>query len=466
MKKPNIYRKLKIRSKKNVFFGVFVASFISCAAFILSFFYYNASFQVSSFLGILSFLIVLWTNNALPLGVVSLLPIILFPAFGILDVKSAASNYANPIIFLFLGGFMLATAVEKINLHKIIARILLSRFPKTPKGIITALGAASVSLGAALSNSTVALLLVPIALSITQDPKLKTRFLLAVAFGASISGITTPIGTPPNLIFIGFLETTGLGSISFIGWILLMLPLSLSMLFIMIRILSFGLDSNELEISNLSNEPLTFEHKRLLFLVCCLLVILLLNSPIKPIYMGLGFNENLILLAFGLLMFIPKIGFLTWEDSRNIPYEINFLFGAGFCVAMAISKIQLGEAFAPVFSALSSLPFVLFLLCVCVVVLFLTMFISSTALSAILLSVLYASTKEFLEPQLQALVMLIATICIGFSFMLPFSTPPNAIVANKGGVKVWDMFRFGALLSIAGIILIVLFGLIYWHWFI
>ena len=108
MRRPNVYRKLKIRSKKNVFFGVFVAGFISFSAFILSFFYYNASFQVSSFLGILSFLIVLWTNNALPLGVVSLLPIILFPAFGILDVKSATSNYANPIIFLFLGGFMVS----------------------------------------------------------------------------------------------------------------------------------------------------------------------------------------------------------------------------------------------------------------------------------------------------------------------------------------------------------------------
>lgn len=459
-------KRLRTKTKDEVLVGLSVAAGVSALVWGLSIFYYDASFQVSAFLGILAFLIVLWTNGALPLGMVSLLPIVLFPAFGILDVKSATSNYANPIIFLFLGGFMLATAVEKIGLHKIIAKVLLARFPKTPKGIITAFGAASVVLGSALSNSTVALLLVPIALSITQDSVLKTRFLLAVAFGASISGITTPIGTPPNLIFLGFLETTGLGSISFVGWMMLMLPLSLSMLYAMIIILSYGLDNNEeIPISSFESITLTFEHKKLLCYIAALLVLLLLNSPIKPIYPGLGLNENIILLSFGLMMFIPKVGFLTWEDSRSIPYEINFLFGAGFCVAMAISKIELGQAFAPVFSYFSTLPLLLFVLCVCVFVLFLTMFISSTALSAILLSVLYASTKEFLEPSYQSLIMLIATICIGFSFLLPFSTPPNAIVANKGNIKPMEMFRFGAILSMCGIVLTTLFGLAYWQWF-
>ncbi|HJE65745.1 MAG TPA: anion permease [Campylobacter avium] len=458
-------KKTRLKSKNEVLAGILVAAFFSSATWFISILYYQASFQVSSFLGILVFLIVLWTNSALPLGVVSLLPIVLFPAFGILDVKSATSNYANPIVFLFLGGFMLATAVEKIGLHKIIAKSLLSRFPKTPKGIITAFGTASVILGSALSNSTVALLLVPIALSITEDNVLKTRFLLAVAFGASISGITTPIGTPPNLIFLGFLETTGLGSISFVGWMLLMLPLSISMLYVMIQILSYKLSKEELKIDAFDDITITFEHKKLLFFIFLLLIILLLNSPIKPIYQGLGFNENVILLAFGLLMFIPKIGLLSWEDSRSIPYEIIFLFGAGFCVAMAISKIQLGDAFAPIFAYFSTLPLLLFILCVCFFVLFLTMFISSTALSAILLSVLYASTKEFLEPNYQSLIMLIATICIGFSFLLPFSTPPNAIVANRGNIKPLVMFKFGSVLSIFGIILIVIFSLAYWQWF-
>ncbi|WP_253747061.1 SLC13 family permease [Helicobacter sp. CLO-3] len=457
--------KIRLKGRLQLLLGLIAAIIIAIIAGAVSMYYFDASLQVGGFVGTLFLLIVLWTNQALPLGIVSLLPIVLFPAFGILDVKSATSNYANPIIFLFLGGFMLATAVEKIGLHRIIAKRFLSLFPPTPKGVITALGVVSVALGSALSNSTVALLLIPVALSISQDSTLKTRFLLAVAFGASISGITTPIGTPPNLIFIGFLETAGFESIGFVTWILMMLPLTLSMLYAMVWLLSRGLESSALEIEVFKDISVSSEHKRLLVMVGALLVLLLLNSPIKPIYSGLGLNENVVLLAFGLLMFVPKIGFLKWEDSKEIPYEINFLFGAGFCIAMAVLELQLGDAFKPIFEYFGTLPLLVFIICVCFLVLFLTMFISSTALIAILLSIIYASTKSFLDPQMQSLVMLVATICVGFSFMFPISTPPNAIVFSKGGVKIWDMFRFGALLSMIGVGLLLVFSMLYWRWF-
>lgn len=463
--RPRLHKKLKFKTHFQILSGLSLALLCALLAGFLSVYYFLASFEVGAFIGILFFLITLWINEALPLGIVSLLPIILFPAFGILDVKSATSNYANPIIFLFLGGFMLAIGVEKIGLHKIIAKKFLSLFPTTPRGIITALGVASVALGSVLSNSTVALLLIPIAFSITQDELLKTRFLLVVAFGASISGITTPIGTPPNLIFLGFLETVHFESIGFAAWIFMMLPLTLSMLYVMIKILSFNLPNEELKIDAFEDIKITFEHKKLMFLIGILLLLLLLNSPIKPIYSGLGFNENILLLGFGLLMFVPKIGSLRWEDSKAIPFEVMFLFGAGFCIAMAIAEMQLGDAFKPVFEYFGSLPILIFLLCVCLLVLCLTMFISSTALIAILLSAIFASTKDFLDPQMQSLVMLIATICVGFSFMFPISTPPNAIVFSKGGIKIWDMFRFGILLSFAGIVLIIAFAMLYWRWF-
>ncbi len=463
--RARLHKKLRFKTHFQILSGLSLAIFCGFLAGFLSIYYFSASFEVGAFIGILFLLIVLWINESLPLGIVSLLPIILFPAFGILDVKSATSNYANPIIFLFLGGFMLAIGVEKIGLHKIIAKKFLSYFPTTPKGVITALGVASVALGSVLSNSTVALLLIPIAFSITQEESLKTRFLLAVAFGASISGITTPIGTPPNLIFLGFLETIHFESIGFAAWIFMMLPLTLSMLYVMIKILSYNLSNEELKIDAFEDTQVTFEHKKLIFLIVILLLLLLLNSPIKPIYSGLGFNENILLLSFGLLMFVPKVGCLRWEDSKAIPFEVMFLFGAGFCIAMAIAKMQLGDAFKPIFEYFGSLPILVFLLCVCFLVLCLTMFISSTALIAILLSAIFASTKDFLDPQMQSLVMLIATICVGFSFMFPISTPPNAIVFSKGGIKIWDMFRFGILLSLAGIALIIFFGMLYWRWF-
>ncbi len=304
--------------------GMVVALVLGLIAAALARFYLEASFKVSALLGIIALLVTLWTNKALPLGVVSLLPIILFPSFGILDTKSATQNYANPIIYLFLGGFMLATATEKIGLHRVIAKKFLGLFPSTPKGVISALGLASVVLGTALSNSTTAILLLPIALSITQDYFLKMRFLLAVAFGASISGITTPIGSPPNLIFLGFLERLGFDGISFTTWIFIMAPLTCLMLYAMIYILSRNTNEYHLEINVFADVEVSSAHKRLLFFIVALLVLLFINSPIKPFYNGLGLNENIILLAFGLLMFVPKIGFLDWDDSKSIPYELIF----------------------------------------------------------------------------------------------------------------------------------------------
>ncbi len=447
------------------FIGLGVAILLGIIAAFLAKFYLQASFKVSALLGIIILLVTLWTNKALPLGVVSLLPIILFPSFGILDTKSAAENYAHPIIFLFLGGFMLATATEKIGLHRVIAKKFLGIFPKTPKGVIQALGFASVVLGTALSNSTVAILLLPIALSITEDYFLKLRFLLAVAFGASISGITTPIGSPPNLIFLGFLENLGIEGISFTTWIFMMAPLTILMLYTMVWLLSFNTKDHALEVNMFDDVQVSFAHKRLLCLIIALLVLLFINSPIKPFYNGLGLNENIILLAFGLLMFVPKIGFLDWDDSKSIPYELIFLFGAGFCIATAFSQSELGGAFEGFFAQFSGLPFIIFLFLACVSAIIATGFLSTTALIAILLPIVYTATQSFLVGKEPTITMLAITICASFSFMIPISTPPNAIVFAKGNIKAWDMVRFGFVLSVVGIIAVTLFAYIYWRWF-
>ncbi|WP_295701207.1 SLC13 family permease [uncultured Helicobacter sp.] len=446
--------------------GMLVALCLGLIAAFLAKTYLEASFKVSALLGIIALLVTLWTNKALPLGVVSLLPIILFPSFGILDTQSATANYANPIIFLFLGGFMLATATEKIGLHRVIAKKFLGLFPTTPKGVISALGLAACVLGTALSNSTTAILLLPIALSITQDYFLKMRFLLAVAFGASISGITTPIGSPPNLIFLGYLESLGFEGISFTTWIFMMAPLTCLMLFAMISILSYGINEHSLEVNVFDDVEITPAHKRLLFFIIILLAVLFINSPIKPFYSGLGLNENVILLAFGLLMFVPKIGFLDWDDSKSIPYELIFLFGAGFCIATAFSQSQLGGVFEGYFRQFENLPFIVFLFLACVCAIIATGFLSTTALIAILLPIIYTATQSFLKGSEPAITMLALTICASFSFMIPISTPPNAIVFAKGNIKTWDMVRFGFVLSVVGIVLVTLFAFIYWRWFV
>lgn len=448
-----------------IFVGIFLAIFLGFIAAFISLFYLNASLKVSILLGIIALLVTLWTNRALPMGVVSLLPIILFPSFGILDTKSATSNYANPIVYLFLGGFMIAAATEKIGLHKLIAKSFLSRFPKTPQGAIAALGFACVILGSALSNSTVALLLLPVAMSLSQDAFLRTRFLLAIAFAASISGITTPISSPPNLIFLGFLESLKMPTISFTTWIFMMLPLTLLMLFAMIKILSYKTKEYKLDLHEFDEVQITGEHKRLLALLGILLFILFINSPIRPFYGGLGLNENVILLAFGLVMFVPKLGFLTWSDSKSIPYELIFLFGASFCIAMAFSQAELGGAFEKFFALFKDLPFIVFVFIASCCVIVATSLLSTTALIAIVLPIINVATAGFLEDTQRLLTMLIVTICASFSFMIPISTPPNAIVFNQGGIKVGDMMKFGFVLSVVGVGLITAFSVWYWWLF-
>lgn len=460
-KKENIKKEQRMNK---IFLGLALALFLGLVTTLLVYYYLQASLKVSILIGIVALLVTLWTNKALPMGVVSLLPIILFPSFGILDTKAATSNYANPIIFLFLGGFMIATATEKIGLHRIIAKTFLSRFPKTPKGVISALGLISMLLGIALSNSTVTLLLLPVAMTITDDKVLKTRFLLAVAFGASISGISTPISSPPNLIFLGFIESLGLEGIAFTTWIFMMLPLGILMLLAMIRILSHNTKDYTI---NLDFGSLEFNatHKRLLIFLVALLAILFLNSPIRPFYNGLGLNENIILLAFGLAMFLPKIGFLTWDDSKSIPYEIIFLFGASFCIAAAFSEASLGGAFAKFFELFDGLPFIFFVFLACCSAILATSFLSTTALIAIILPIINVATAGFLDETHRMLTMLVITICASFSFMIPISTPPNAIVFAQGGISAWDMVKYGFLLSLVGIGLVTLFAVWYWWLF-
>ena len=205
--------------------------------------YFNT--QHSTLLSIIFFLVVLWSNEALPLGVVSLLPIILFPSFDILSTNATASNYSNSIIFLFLGGFMIAIATQKIELHKYISNKLLTFFPNTVRGIVFSLAITSAFLSSLISNTTTALLLIPIAIYLSDEINIKFRFVLAIAYGASIGGIITPIGTPPNLILLGFMEQHNLEAIPFLKWIVLTLPLAIVMLIVIPYVLSIGVKKLE-----------------------------------------------------------------------------------------------------------------------------------------------------------------------------------------------------------------------------
>ncbi|RUM68371.1 MAG: anion transporter, partial [Sulfurospirillum sp.] len=348
--------------------GVLTGVFIGVLFFLIAIPFFV--FQHALLIGIVALLVTLWTNGALPLGVVSLLPIILFPALGILDVKAVAPNYSKTIIFLFIGGFMMAIAVEKIGLHKYFSTKLLSYFPNTATGIIYALAVTAALLSAVLSNTTITLMLLPIGLYLTENSRLKVRFLLAIAYGASIGGIITPIGTPPNMLLLGFLEDHNVAAPSFGEWILLVSPVAIIMLLAVPYILSRSVKDESVKEINTAIPTLDHTQRRLILILSLLAFLLLVNTPIKPFYSGLGFNEKLILLGFGLLMFFPKIGFLKWEDTRDLPYEIIFLFGAGFSIAAAFTKTGLAAEIAHKISFISHLPFFWMLLLVALFVSF------------------------------------------------------------------------------------------------
>lgn len=420
--------------------------------------------QHAILLALVSLLVILWTNEALPLGVVSLLPIILFPSFDILSTNETVANYSKSIIFLFLGGFMIAVATQKTELHKYIAKKLLSIFPNTTKGVLFSLSITSAFLSSLLSNTTTALLLIPIAMFLTSDNNLKMRFVLAIAYGSSIGGIVTPIGTPPNLILLGFLEQNSIEAIPFVSWMVYTSPLAIIMLMIIPFVLSLGVKNFELEKGFDDVMVLNDEQKRLLYILFGLVILLLVNSKIEPYYSGLGLNEKGILLGFGLLMFLPKFGFLTWDDTKKIPYEIIFLFGAGFSIANAVSSTGLAQEIASNLLALTNLPVFLMILIIAAMITFTTEITSNTALISIALPIIY-SLGQAANLDL-TLVLFVATICASYAFMLPIATPPNAIAMSSRVVKVKDMAKYGFAFNILGISLITIIALVYWRFFI
>ncbi len=439
---------------KKLLIGLFIASLLYIFALNV------LSASQAALVGIIALLVAYWSNEALPMGVVSLLPIVLFPAFSILHVKETTINYSHPIIYLFFGGFLLAIAVEKSNLHHWIADKILSIFPSTVRGIIFSLTITSGLLSSILSNTTTTLLLITIALFLSQDPRIKMRFALAVAYGASVGGILTPIGTPPNLILLGIMEDKSMEIIPFFQWIWLVAPLVFTMFIVVSWILSIGVKDMPIEREK-HNEPLTFMQKKIGFTLLGLIALLLVNAPIRPYWDGLGMSESVILLSTGLILFFPPFNALEWEeDVRKMPFRIMFLFGAGFSIAKAFSQTGLADVLASNLLHVTEFTPILLLLVIAFMITFSTEVTSNTALISIMLPVIYSVAEQ--SGINTTLFMMVATVCASYAFMLPIATAPNAIAMSSGVIDIKTMAKYGMVLNIIGIILIVLIANLFW----
>ena len=201
--------------------------------------------------------------------------------------------------------------------------------------------------------------------------------------------------------------------------------------------------------------------KRLLWILGALALLLLLNTPIKPYYMGLGLNEKLILLSFGLVMFLPRVGFLDWEDTRDLPYEIIMLFGAGFSIATAFTQTGLAADIAHKISFISTMPLFWMFVLVALFVSFSTEVTSNTALTSIALPIFYEFAKDMGDDGM--VMMMVATIAASYAFMLPIATPPNAIVMSSRVIKVGEMARVGVVANFAGVFIVAVVAYLLWR---
>jgi sodium-dependent dicarboxylate transporter 2/3/5 len=431
-----------------------------------------------------------WMSEALPLGVTALLPVVLFPLLRIMGGKSVAPLYFNHIIFLFIGGFIVALAMKKWNLHKRIALRIMLTIGSAPRRILLGFMAGTWFLSMWISNTASTMMMVPIALAVIfkleetfgrdRVKRLSLGILLGTAYGASIGGIATLIGTPPNLSFTRILTILfpRAPEISFATWSMFAFPLSLVFLLIVWVLLSFwfcpGRGEIESDVSVFREEyrrlgPLRFEEGAVLTVFCALALLWITRADITvgsltlrgwASRLGLSafVNDGTVAVFMALLLFlIPsrtkgERSLMDWRSARELPWGIVLLFGGGFALASGFKESGLSAWIGGSLSGIGSLHPIVLVALICLMVTFLTELTSNTATTEMFLPILAAgATAASINP---LLLMIPATLSASCAFMLPVATPPNAIIFGTNRVKISQMARVGLVINLIGVVLI------------
>ncbi len=430
-----------------------------------------------------------WITEAIPLAVTALLPVALFPLFGVVDGKTISAMYFNHLIFLFIGGFLMAFAMERWNLHRRIALRILILFGISPGRILLGFMLATSFLSMWMSNTATAMMMVPIALSIImkleeslgelQIGKYSIGLLLGIAYSSSIGGIATLVGTPPNLSFarivsIIFPEMT---EISFADWFIYALPVTI-LLFAAAWLLLFLMYKPKEGWKNIQLDDFKKEYKALgkakieekivliLFIVLAFLWIFRsgfnIQSFVIPGWSKLFknpsyINDGTVAIFIAVLLFIiPSKSekgerIMNWETARKIPWNIVLLFGGGFALAQGFVESGLSVWFGERLAGLANVQPIVLTFANVTMMSFLTELTSNTATTEMILPILAGlSVTIKINP---LLLMIPATLAASLAFMLPVATPPNAIVFGTNRIRVKDMVKTGILLNLLGIII-------------
>ncbi|RME21471.1 MAG: SLC13/DASS family transporter [Candidatus Zixiibacteriota bacterium] len=432
-----------------------------------------------------------WVTEAIPIPATAMIPVALFPLMGIMSGNVVAGQYFNNIIFLFIGGFIMALAMERWNLHRRIALRIILLIGASPRKIILGFMIATAFLSMWISNTATTMMMMPIAMAVIVRLKEEAgpvagRFsiglLLGIAYAASIGGIATLIGTPPNLAFSRIYQISfpNAPEISFAQWMSFGLPLSVVLLVIAWLLLTFMFVRYE---SGLPSERAMFreEHRRLgpmayeekmvlvLFALLALLWIfrrdITIGSFILPGWSHLFawakyIDDGTVGITIAMILFLlpsknrPGERLMNWATAVKLNWGIVILFGGGFALAAGFKESGLSAWVAQSLQILQGAPTVLLVLVVCVMLMLLTELTSNTATTQIVLPLLASLAVAIKVHPL--LLMIPATLSASCAFMLPVATPPNAIVFGTGEVRMGHMIRAGVLLNLCAAILITL----------
>jgi sodium-dependent dicarboxylate transporter 2/3/5 len=419
-----------------------------------------------------------WVSEAIPVPATALLPILLFPVLGVLDGSEITRAYGNHLIYLFLGGFLIAVTMEKWNLHHRIALHTIHLVGVTPNRIVLGFMLATAFLSMWISNTAATMMMVTIAIAVLREivhdageTSGRSRFgvslMLGIAYAASIGGVATLIGTPPNAIFAGVVEKTYGISISFVDWMKFGMPLSLVMLGItwlyLTRIrfrgeqpqLAGGQDFIRDQIRRLG--PMSRAEKGVAAVFSLVALLWILRGIYWPAALGMV-TDSTIAIAGALLLFLIPVNLarreflLDWKTAVTIPWDIIILFGGGFALAEGFSESGLTTWLAGLLGVLQGTDIVLIVAAVVMLVIFLTEVTSNTATASLLLPVMAALAAAV---EVHPFGLMVATvIAASFAFMLPVATPPNAIVYGSHEVGIQQMAWAGLWLNLLAVVVV------------
>ncbi len=428
-----------------------------------------------------------WMTEALPLAATAMMPLILFPILDIRSIEATTPSYAHPLIFLFLGGFLLARSMHVWGLDTRLALNVLRFAGSSPRRVIGGIMAVTAFLSMWVSNTATAMVMLPIGLSIVttlvrHDAKhadnIAPALLLGIAYAATIGGMGTIIGTPPNALFVAFMAKSYGIEISFIRWMSIGVPLLLILLplaWFVLTHLTFRVSGQEVvQAATAIREKLAAlaPISRAERMVACVMMLVAAFWILRPLIVSalpwLRLSDAGIAMSGALMLFLLPVDLkhgrflLSWKEAAAIRWDVLILFGGGLALASAIGESDLADWIGNQLSGLQALPLFLLLLAIGTLLVFIGELASNTAMAAVFLPVAGAAALRMGEPAflLTLPVALFATL----GFMLPVATPPNAVIFGSGVVKMRHMLRAGIILDIVGIVVVALAVLTLGEW--